>query len=254
MSWTVYCHTHVESGRRYIGITRQTWQKRWKNHISAAKSAKGGRWHFPNAIRKYGPEAFSHEILAICNTLEEANRIECSKIEEFKTRDPRFGFNLAEGGQHVPHPIRKNPWDDHNFRENAVARSQKLMADPAIRAKISATMKAHYSNESYTAAAAERTKKVWAAPEYRSKVSTAVKQRWDRPGERDKYRKLWEDPDFQARCSIGLKVMNTRRTHCKNGHELIDGNVRVDKRGRRECRLCCNARARTNYAKRYCVT
>src|SRR3989304_3521163 len=104
MPWTIYCHAHIESGRRYIGLTKKTWQQRWKSHVSAAKRSKGGRWHFPNAIRKYGKEAFSHEVLEVCDSLEAANEAEEKWIEFYKTRDSEFGFNLVKN-QYIPHPL-----------------------------------------------------------------------------------------------------------------------------------------------------
>ncbi|KKM23993.1 hypothetical protein LCGC14_1609580 [marine sediment metagenome] len=116
MPWTIYCHIHNITGRRYVGLTSQTWQERWKNQVHVAKSSKGGRWHFPNAIRKYGKDAFSHKVLGVCDTLEEANIAEIRWIEHFDTRNPEKGFNLAKGGKHVPHPIRKNPWNNPKYR------------------------------------------------------------------------------------------------------------------------------------------
>lgn len=140
--WTVYCHTHIESGRRYIGITVKTMMHRWNQHCAQAKSAKGGRWHFPNAIRKYGKDAFSHEVLEVCHDLEVANLAEECWIELFDTRNPEKGFNLAKGGQHVPHPIRKNPWDDPAYRAVAEINLQKLIVTgntPEVRAKMRAS-------------------------------------------------------------------------------------------------------------------
>ena len=74
--WTIYCHTHIESGRRYIGLTKQTWQARWAGHVSQALSRKSGWGHFQNAIRKYGKDAFGCTVLQICDTLEQANAAE----------------------------------------------------------------------------------------------------------------------------------------------------------------------------------
>ena len=128
--WTIYCHTHIESGRRYVGQTSQTMEKRWKNHICAAKSSKNGRWYFPNAIRKYGKDAFSHRVLEVCDSLEKANLRENAWIELFESRDPRFGFNLAKGGQHKP---GRNPWDNLEFRKNQVERTKKFFNEPRIR-------------------------------------------------------------------------------------------------------------------------
>ena len=74
-------------------------ERRWSQYVIQARNSKGGRWHFPNAIRKYGAKAFLHEVLEICNTLEEANLAEEKWIEHFDTRNPRKGFNLAKGGR-----------------------------------------------------------------------------------------------------------------------------------------------------------
>jgi group I intron endonuclease len=113
--WIIYCHMHIETRRCYVGLTSQTMAKRWKNHVYAAKYSKN-KWHFPNAIRKYGKEAFSHRVLEICTSLEEANLREEAWIELFETRDPQFGFNLAKGGKHNSHIFRKNPWDNQEYR------------------------------------------------------------------------------------------------------------------------------------------
>jgi hypothetical protein len=90
--WTIYCHTHVDSGRRYVGLTSRSMERRWSQHVAQAKTSRGGRWHFPNAIRKYGKNAFSHEILEICYSLEEANTAEDKWINHFDARNPERGF------------------------------------------------------------------------------------------------------------------------------------------------------------------
>lgn len=139
MPWTIYCHMHVESGRRYIGMTMQTWQERWKKHCYAAKSTRDGRWHFPNAIRKYGPEAFSHEVLEVCGTLEEANLREKHWINLFDARDPARGFNLAEGGGSQPHPIRRNPWNRPEYRDKCLPSFIAATHTPEAYARMKAT-------------------------------------------------------------------------------------------------------------------
>jgi len=132
--WTVYCHTHVESGRRYVGLTSQTMESRWKKHVYTAKSSKGGRWHFPNAIRKYGKDAFKPEILGVYDTLEEANEQEKYWIDKWDLTNPEKGFNLAKGGGAQPHSIRKNPWDDPKYREKHKDCYRSLQT-PTARAK-----------------------------------------------------------------------------------------------------------------------
>lgn len=139
--WTIYCHTHVESGRRYIGLTSRTMERRWSQHIVQSRNLKGNRSHFANAIRKYGKDAFTHEVLAQSWDLDSANVTEVIIIEQEGTRDPEKGFNILKGGGSQPNPIRKNPWDRPEFRKKATAALRRRAADPLLRAKISAANK-----------------------------------------------------------------------------------------------------------------
>ncbi len=41
MSWTIYCHMHIESGRRYIGQTKYSMMHRWNQHCAQAKKFEG---------------------------------------------------------------------------------------------------------------------------------------------------------------------------------------------------------------------
>jgi hypothetical protein len=151
-TWIVYCHTHIESGRRYIGLTKKTLLQRWNQHLY--KSKRPRKSHFWNAIRKYGKEAFSHEVLQTCSTLRLANRAEVRWIERYKTRDPLFGFNLARGGDSRPNFPGQNPWDRPDYRAKSLpgliarthtpqsrANSRAAVQSPEVRAKISALFK-----------------------------------------------------------------------------------------------------------------
>lgn len=90
----VYCHTLISDGRKYIGITKQSLNNRWRNGLGYK-----GSTHFSNAISKYGWNSFSHEILRICKTKEEAYKYEKEYISVFNTTDDRRGFNLQSGGE-----------------------------------------------------------------------------------------------------------------------------------------------------------
>jgi len=83
---------------------------RWNGHVDLSKRSNGKHSHFAAAIKRYGPQAFSHEILEICNSLETANQAEEAWIEFYDTCDPMKGFNLVKSGGHQPHG-KKNPWD-----------------------------------------------------------------------------------------------------------------------------------------------
>jgi len=232
--WTIYCHTHVESGRRYIGLTSRTMERRWSDHCYAAKrNAKGGRWHFPNAIRKYGPEAFSHEIIRVFDNLEDANIAEESLIKRWKTRDPKFGFNVSKGGLHIPHPIKRNPWDQPGFRE-----------------KVLASIKIWYENPFNRAYKSSISKKVLSRPEVRNKLSKATSEQFSSKESRirmsETIRELHRDPHISLKFRKGLETANknrSSRTHCKNGHEFTHESTRINDNGWRFCRRCAADRS-----------
>lgn len=171
MSWTIYCHTHVESQRKYVGLTKQTMLKRWNQHVSKSKSSKGGRWHFPNAISKYGPEAFEHRVLEVCETLELANERENYWIRFYDTRNPEKGFNLAEGGKHEPHPIRKNPWNDPEYRAKQSLRSLDYLHNQATYEKMKATV----STPEFKAKQSALSREIHSRPEVKAKLSAAAR-------------------------------------------------------------------------------
>lgn len=70
---TIYCHTNTENGKKYIGQTKRTIEKRWKDHLYSSKNPK---YPFHFAIQKYGPESFIGEILRECEDQKEANIME----------------------------------------------------------------------------------------------------------------------------------------------------------------------------------
>lgn len=133
--WTVYCHIHTESGRRYVGLTKLTMMKRWNRHVYDAIRRSRGITYFHNAIRKHGKDAFDHEVLETCQTLEEANAAEEKWIAHFDTRDPEKGFNLKKGGDHRPHPVN-NPWDRPEYRDKMLLINKRLWDDPVFRHKL----------------------------------------------------------------------------------------------------------------------
>lgn len=81
------------NGKRYVGITRQSVQDRWRSGKGYSRCT-----YFYRAIKKYGWEGFDHEIFASHLTEEEAQHMEQLLIKELQTQDPEFGYNIADGG------------------------------------------------------------------------------------------------------------------------------------------------------------
>ncbi len=90
----VYCHTSP-SGKKYVGLTKSL-ERRWKEHVSDAKS--GSPLGFHKALRKYGHENFTHEILEVMSTRTGANKAEKLWIARLKTRS-HAGYNETDGGE-----------------------------------------------------------------------------------------------------------------------------------------------------------
>ena len=100
MSEDLYCvYKHTSPNNKvYIGITRTSPERRWCNGY--------GYYHneyFYKAIKKYGWDNFTHEILFDGLTKECACQIERDLILAYKSNDPMYGYNLTDGGEAGTH-------------------------------------------------------------------------------------------------------------------------------------------------------
>lgn len=87
----LYCHTNKINNKKYIGISLQKPSHRWQN----GKGYKGCP-KFEKAIKKYGWDNFTHEILLNNLTQKEACYLEKEYIEKYDTINN--GYNILEGG------------------------------------------------------------------------------------------------------------------------------------------------------------
>lgn len=98
-NYLIYIHTSP-TGRSYIGLTNN-FDRRCTQHKSAAANGTGCK-AFGNAIRRYGWDAFTHEVLVEGLTAAEAKDMEVKLIAEYNTMSPN-GYNLSTGGEHGVH-------------------------------------------------------------------------------------------------------------------------------------------------------
>ena len=92
-NYCVYCHTNKINGKKYIGITSQKPEQRWRNGNGYRNNE-----YFFRSIEKYGWHNFSHEILYTDLSKKEAERIEAKLIAEYKTQENQNGYNIEAGG------------------------------------------------------------------------------------------------------------------------------------------------------------
>lgn len=91
--YKVYKHTSP-SGKVYIGITKQSVQRRWQHGKHYDNND-----YFYRAIQKYGWDNFNHDILYTNLTQEEASKKEQELIKFYKSTNPNFGYNISIGGE-----------------------------------------------------------------------------------------------------------------------------------------------------------
>ena len=93
MGYTVYCHTNKVNGKKYIGITKNSPERRWQNGYGYKNNK-----HFFSAINKYGWDSFLHEIWYTNLTFDEACKIEREMIKKYDSTNPKNGYNVDSGG------------------------------------------------------------------------------------------------------------------------------------------------------------
>ena len=101
-SYLIYKHTNKINDKCYIGQTCKKPEYRWCKDGSGYKKKQKKFW---NAIKKYGWDNFTHEILYTGLTIEEANKLERELIQKYNSITN--GYNISEGGSNnPPSPVR----------------------------------------------------------------------------------------------------------------------------------------------------
>lgn len=88
----VYLIFNKVKGKMYVGQTVRTIEERFKEHAKRKTTLIG------KAIRKYGAENFSIEVLKRCYSKAELDAWEIFFIAALKTRFP-IGYNMTDGGE-----------------------------------------------------------------------------------------------------------------------------------------------------------
>lgn len=99
-TYSIYCHTNKLNGKKYIGQTKQSLERRFEKGKAYKNCVL-----FYNAIQKYGWENFEHEILETNLSLEDANVREAYYISLYGLTDPQKGYNIYTGGKNFKHII-----------------------------------------------------------------------------------------------------------------------------------------------------
>ncbi len=105
----IYKATNLINGKVYIGQTIKPLRKRKSNHAYDAKN--GSNLYFHKALRKYGIDSFTWQVVCICPNMNLLNEQEKYYILLYNSMDK--GYNLTNGGlnytrtQETKNKIRK---------------------------------------------------------------------------------------------------------------------------------------------------
>lgn len=165
----IYKHTNKINGKAYIGFTPKTAPKlekplsemiqedittlanklmimRLKSHYYHA--SRDSQLLFHRAIRKYSNDAFKHEILEICDSLEKVLKKEIFWIKKLKTHVSEHGYNMTHGGERGFTTLKskelcrlasKRMWEQPEFRKKCIENMKLAANKPELKAKLRTT-------------------------------------------------------------------------------------------------------------------
>ena len=200
----IYKITNKLNGMPYIGQTTRTIAERFKEHTQAPT-------YIGNAMRKYGMENFTIEIIAECANQEELNAQEIRFIAEYDSMAPK-GYNRTEGGEggipceETKARLRESAlafYDEHPERRDEISEEQKArFSDPEERKKAAERTRKSFEDPERMAKHVEGQKKRFERQEERDKIAVAVTERFSKPGEREaqseRIKKSFENPEVKA--------------------------------------------------------
>lgn len=152
----VYKATNTVNGKAYVGKTSfpeaatEKLARRKREHLSEACRDRLNS-HLYNAIRKYGFERFTFEVLEEFETAEEAYAAERRLIAALGTTDRSIGYNATSGGEGVTglSPERRRKISDAAKKRTGTKNSFfGRRHSPETRRKISAS-RAKYKGEAH---------------------------------------------------------------------------------------------------------
>ncbi|MBR1580949.1 MAG: GIY-YIG nuclease family protein [Selenomonadaceae bacterium] len=170
-SMVIYRITNNLNGKIYIGQTQKTLRERMAGHLCDAL-------YVDNAIKKYGIENFTIEVVEDCETPEELNDRERYWIAFFNCIAPN-GYNLTDGGSNA------SPSDETREKISNTLK-EYYEQNPEKRQEISEFQKKRFEDPEERQKAAERTRKSFENPEVAAKHAESQRRRFEREEERQK--------------------------------------------------------------------
>lgn len=214
----IYKIVNKINSKVYIGQTKLTLQDRlynsWCGHFIEAKNGHNSALH--NAIRKYGKDNFTYEIIEERNDFASNNELvtwldsrETYWISYYQSTKPSLGYNRTTGGHTRNYPTEET-------RVKISEGTKRGMKSFEVRKKLSEAKKG----------VSPSNKGVPMSKELRQKVSTGTKLAFQRDDVRQNHKKAMNDPIVRKKMQE-TKIRNgTNRhseSHCKKISESKKG-------------------------------
>lgn len=95
----IYTIHNIINNKIYVGKTSDP-EKRWRHHIDVAfSSRKREQFYVHRAILKYGVDSFIFTAFHKLNNEQDCYLAEQYWIKYFQSKDPKYGYNLTDGGE-----------------------------------------------------------------------------------------------------------------------------------------------------------
>lgn len=177
--YTVYEHI-TPSGKKYIGITSQEPEVRWKNGHGYKDNP-----YFYRAIERYGWDNIEHRIICTGFSKEAAEAMEIALIDMARSADRRFGYNIAPGGN-APSPSEETRaktsrsmceyWSDAENKEKQKKAMRGVKRSAAACENISKAQKKRFENPAECEKISARQKGKTRTQEAKEKTSESLKR------------------------------------------------------------------------------
>lgn len=216
----------------YVGLTSNSLAKRQSQHVADAlhRHKRERASYLQKAIFKYRDSGLQWSILEQdIQGLEQASKQEIYWIEQYRSNDPKYGYNSTPGGVTVT-----KPWGKRKPKTEEQKRiiSEKIKArwqDPSYRQRqkdgYNATKESTLKNlRASSSVISKKTKEAWLDPNKKLKTSMSFKKAWKSTRRRDNARKrmedIWKRPEEKQKRSVAIS--NAKR-HKKPTVFLITG-------------------------------
>ena len=194
----------------YIGQTINKPDYRWKEHQRISKNIGNPDFSYiHSAIKKYGADKFTFEVIDKANTKEELDAKEKEYISSLNTLVPN-GYNISSGGQFskiIPESSRKKISESKKGPNNPNWR--KVYTQEEREACRQRNYK-RYSNPEERQKTGNKSKEVWARPGYKEKMHLIKINQFSEEDKKrigEKSRKMWANPEFREK----MKLLRQKR-------------------------------------------